>query len=512
MGSMPSSKETGSALRLRFAKRYSVLVLLLILLISSLAVPGCSKAPLAIDPQDIPPKSFHPSLEADLENRIKTHIQFLAGDFCAGRQFGTKGATRSAQYVMDEFKTLGLSPGSKNQYYQIFTAGGIPEWEASLSIIDQKGNELDKLQRSKDFIQLNPPVFFTISKSELNPKWTQITVKNTLLKAPKDDSSWKTLKPKSIILAKEESSDISHILNSATESKCGAVLLVTPSSAEGPLVAGKSATGPDAPVVLIVTEDAYSRLEKNLGQTVEISLKLNEGPARTGINVVGVLGDPSKKPTVLILAHRDSLAIEKSKTPKLIPAPGAIDNASGTAALIEIAKELKNRDDFRGAAVFLSTDGEEWGLLGANDFIKNLFFDKANLKYVINLDCVGAIAEKAQPQPLEPSKTFESVESAYEINIYATPRNGLVDSVRSHISGACRTLNMVPKVVSAPYQSDHVPFEKMGLPTIAFYSSSESCTGLHSPKDTANRVHTGAVGLLVRAIVEGVVNAGASWK
>jgi hypothetical protein len=101
------------------------------------------------------------------------------------------------------------------------------------------------------------------------------------------------------------------------------------------------------------------------------------------VNVVAVV--PGRSPeTIVVMAHRDNLG----------RSPGANDNASGTAALLELA---------RGAAltppahtiVFLSTDGGTRGALGANvfardrDFLKQRLGSAASVVAVVNLDSLG---------------------------------------------------------------------------------------------------------------------------
>ncbi|MDW3502806.1 M28 family metallopeptidase, partial [Escherichia coli] len=76
-------------------------------------------------------------------------------------------------------------------------------------------------------------------------------------------------------------------------------------------------------------------------------------------NVIGVLpGTDRSKPAVLIMSHYDSVA----------NSPGAADDAAGVAAALEVARALQAGPKPARDVIFLFTDGEEQGLLGADAF------------------------------------------------------------------------------------------------------------------------------------------------
>ncbi len=195
----------------------------------------------------------------------------------------------------------------------------------------------------------------------------------------------------------------------------------------------------------------------------------------------------------MICAHRDSPAVRKNGTVEFIPGPGAIGNASGAAALLEISKALRAGQEFKGAAVFLSVDGEEMGLTGSKEFVQNPPVDKVNLKYVIDLNCIGARGSSV-------------------IEIYATPRS-TADSVRNYIVGALRKLGIEARVTNEKYPSDHKSFEEAGFPSMVLYSSEEPYRELlHSSGDTMDAVDPRALAAIVKAVVEAVIKGAEYWK
>ena len=100
-------------------------------------------------------------------------------------------------------------------------------------------------------------------------------------------------------------------------------------------------------------------------------------------NVCGIIKGKSKK-SIIISAHYDHLgSIVKNYF------PGADDNASGTAALMEIAEEFSNCKDLNFNLVFLATTGEEEGLLGSKYFVSQDNFNPKNVICNLNMDMIS---------------------------------------------------------------------------------------------------------------------------
>ncbi len=97
--------------------------------------------------------------------------------------------------------------------------------------------------------------------------------------------------------------------------------------------------------------------------------------------------DPDLKKEYLIIgAHLDHVGSQAGK----IYFPGANDNASGSAALLQIAREFsKAQKKPKRSIIFVFFAGEEQGLYGSKYFSENMKFSKEKVKAMINLDCVG---------------------------------------------------------------------------------------------------------------------------
>jgi hypothetical protein len=95
-------------------------------------------------------------------------------------------------------------------------------------------------------------------------------------------------------------------------------------------------------------------------------------------NTIGLIKGYASPDIVLLTAHLDSVA----------EGPGATDDASGVAVLLETARALKSTSPLRNTVMFLFTDFEEGGTVGAKAFIANDPWEK-NIKVVIGFDAGG---------------------------------------------------------------------------------------------------------------------------
>jgi len=102
-------------------------------------------------------------------------------------------------------------------------------------------------------------------------------------------------------------------------------------------------------------------------------------------NIIGRLpGKTNPSSVVIISAHYDSYAEPDSET----WAPGADDNASGTAAVLEAAR-IMSRYSFAYSIKFILFSAEEWGLYGSAHYAKEAARDGEKIVGVINLDMVA---------------------------------------------------------------------------------------------------------------------------
>jgi hypothetical protein len=101
-------------------------------------------------------------------------------------------------------------------------------------------------------------------------------------------------------------------------------------------------------------------------------------------NILAIIpGKVAPKKIVLACAHYDSYS-----TNPLVSAPGADDNASGTAAILELARVLAD-EEFDFSIVLLCVSAEEWGLYGSAHYARQAREDGAEIIAVVNLDMIA---------------------------------------------------------------------------------------------------------------------------
>ncbi len=158
--------------------------------------------------------------------------------------------------------------------------------------------------------------------------------------------------------------------------------------------------------------------------------------------------------------------------------PGANDNASGDAMVLDIARELSTTKPHYTLA-FLFFTGEELGLLGSYYFVNNPTFSLKKIKLLVNLDVIG------------------SGEDGIAVV------NG---SVFTDISDKLDSLNNKMKLVSSiqkrgkAFNSDHAPFSEKGVKAIFIYAKGK--TGpYHHPDDLPNKLSMAKYNEIVKLIL-----------
>lgn len=134
------------------------------------------------------------------------------------------------------------------------------------------------------------------------------------------------------------------------------------------------------------TKNPFSIPLKNL---IRINVKADYVKAKEVVNVVGVIegsDEKLKSEYVVVGAHLDHVGQQTQK----IYFPGANDNASGSAALLQLIRAFSKNDvKPKRSIIFTFFASEEQGLYGADHFAKNLPAPKEKIKAMINMDCIG---------------------------------------------------------------------------------------------------------------------------
>ncbi|MCB9245283.1 MAG: M28 family peptidase [Flavobacteriales bacterium] len=182
------------------------------------------------------------------------------------------------------------------------------------------------------------------------------------------------------------------------------------------------------------------------GDEIECQIDAEFKPAQTGMNVVGLLpGSEVPDSFILLTAHYDHLGGMGAQT----YVPGANDNASGTAMMLDLASYF-TRNPHRYSLAFIAFGGEEAGLLGSRHFVQELekWFDPSQIRFVVNMDLMGS---GEQGMMAVNGKVFTR---EFEMLKAINAKNQYLTDVRSRGKAA---------------NSDHYFFSERGIPAFFFY-------------------------------------------
>lgn len=192
---------------------------------------------------------------------------------------------------------------------------------------------------------------------------------------------------------------------------------------------------------------------------------------RFGTNVIGVLpgSDPNlADQMVLISAHYDHLGVQKWKT-----CPGAYDNATAVAVLLEIAEQLSLRAARPKRPVcFAAFDAEEMGCLGSFAFTCREDYDDSKIAAVINMDLLG-----------------RDLLDVVDHSLFVTGTENFA-RLENEVSAACsqNNLKFIPlgSDLIGPV-GDHIAFTSSRRPVLFFTCGINK--DYHQPTDTADKVN-----------------------
>ncbi|MBW2961608.1 M28 family metallopeptidase [Mesonia aestuariivivens] len=183
-------------------------------------------------------------------------------------------------------------------------------------------------------------------------------------------------------------------------------------------------------------------------------------------NVLGLIegNDSSLKSEVIILgAHYDHLGIKGDSIYH-----GADDNASGVAALLEIAEKVKAHEkELKRSIIFIAFGAEEQGLLGSQFFVENPIVPLNNIKLMINMDMLGSLNEKSQVYMGGAGTFLGGVELMKSLG----EPNELSPVVHAGSVGG----------------SDHVSFYKKGISVLGIHTGGNE--NYHQPTDTIDTLN-----------------------
>ena len=438
------------------------------------------------------------------------HVKFLAGPELQGRGAGTPGLERASKYIADQFRQLGLRPaGEAGTYLQPFqvTVTAKPGKNNQISVNGESGS--GSLRMESDYLPLsfssngsaNGPVVFAgfgITASEFHyDDYAKLDVKDKIVLVLRYEPSYF----RGGTPDKEKGyTHHSHLVSKAINARnhgAKALILVNgqiDQKQEDKLISFGTVSGPENVGILMlqVKNAVANEWLKPSGKTLSgLRTEINDKreprsfalPEKVGLdvrvdiereqatvsNVAGYLAGRSKE-YIIIGAHYDHLGLgnESSLAPSQIGTvhPGADDNASGTAGVLELARLFSERKEQpKRGILFMTFAGEEIGLLGSSQWVNHPTLPLQDAVAMINMDMIGRVnGTKLYIGGTGTGSTFEPllkrITSDYDFKI---------DFSQDGYSA-----------------SDHTSFASKSIPVLFFFSGLHG--DYHKPSDTWDKI------------------------
>jgi Zn-dependent M28 family amino/carboxypeptidase len=437
---------------------------------------------------------------------LARHILVLASDSFEGRKPFTPGETKTVQYMETAFRSLGLAPGNGNSYLQ-----EVPMVKISLSadsvmkFSSPKGNFT--LQKLKDYVisTQNTDSLITLDKDELifagygvvapEYHWNDyagINVKGKVVIVMVNDPGFGTA-DSSLFKGREMTyyGRWTYKFEEASRQGAKACLIIHNTEAAAyPFsvvqnswgssnlfldTRGKSefhtalqgwisadatkkilaAAGKDSSLLVSANKRGFKAI--SLKETVSTKVRV-QATYNVSQNVIAKIAG-TKRPDEYIIytAHWDHLGIGAPDAKGDSIYNGALDNASGSAALLEMARAFQNlAEKPERTVIFLSVTGEEQGLLGSEFYARHPIYPLKTTVANLNMDVVN---------PHEKTK---------DVVVTGMGQNELEDYVADAVKIQGRYITPESHPEGGHYfRSDHFSFAKVGVPALDLSSGTD---------------------------------------
>jgi len=415
---------------------------------------------------------------------LQTDITYLANEKLEGRRSGTPGEGLASGYIIDGLSKAGLKP-----------LGDSGTWLQRFEIYDGRDISHTRFTINNSVLNLTseyfPLPFSAAGKLE----------GSSAVALQESGSPWfYDLKEITDAAQANPHFDLMKVLREKTRLFAGkgasAVIFYNSSKAEDGLVFDPAeGIKPEKIPALYITRAGRKKYLKDISQSLDVEIDVEmEEKKRWGHNVIGWL-DNGAPNTVVIGAHYDHLGFgEDSNTlyhgPDKVIYPGADDNASGTAALLAIARLLKKTKNLKSNYLIVAFSGEESGLIGSKYFIDHAPVPPTNISYMVNMDMIGRLNDSTH---------------VLTIGGYGTSPQW-ADLIAGTLNKKVFTLNADS---SGTGPSDHTSFYLKNIPVLFFFTGIHP--DYHKPSDEAGKInYTGELQVirLVYAIIQKMDGAG----
>jgi aminopeptidase YwaD len=450
--------------------RSSLLGLFAIILLP--ALPWGSSTLLAQSPGSCPTPA---SLTRGLEGAI-AHIRYLADDALEGREAGTQGARCAADYIAGFLRTSGLrGVGPDGSFFQTF--------EVQMGSTLGGGNTLvlgeEPLEVERDWV----PFGFSSSGSvagALVYGGPGVSVPGD----PDDRFAHLDIEGKIVVVEAADphgserptlAGDPHHKASIAAGRGAAAILVLLEEGQALPDPTSENRPSVRIPAVAVSGASAQAlRDASQTGGTVDLTVAVQPRMVEVR-NVAAVIpgSDPTLESQVVVVgAHYDHLGYggDGSLAPDAHEIHnGADDNASGTAALMEVARHFAASSEKPARTVlFLAFTGEEKGLWGSGHYVHDPIFPLENTVAMLNMDMVGRLRENT-------------------LTVYGTGTAEEFPHFLEEVNQALPEPFVLSSIPDGFGPSDHSSFYGEDVPVLMLFTNTHS--DYHRPEDDWDRIN-----------------------
>lgn len=451
--------------------------------------------------------------------RYLNDIKTLAAPDMEGRGAGTKGLTRAQHLIERRYKELGLEPAGVNGYAQPFTVVTGARLKSGNHFVVQASGSRNELKMDQDFV----PFSFSASGQVAAPL-VFAGYGATADEFHYDDYAGLDVKDKIVIVLRYEPSGFaeksgnhgltqhSQLITKAINARnhgAKAVIVLNGKLGDGEedlLTRFGSISGPEnVGIVMVQVKNAaadawFQSAGKSLKDvqeqinsgtksasfsfpdTLHLSLHIDIETTRATVNNVLAWLPGQTDEYVIIGAHYDHLG--RGNFDSLAPSqigqihPGADDNASGTAGVLELARLLApQRGQLKRSILFMDFAGEELGLLGSAAWVKDPTRPLAKAVAMLNMDMIGRIKD----------------DKVYIGGV------GTGSTFKAALEQAQKDAPFKIEYSAGGYSSsDHTSFVTRKIPVLFFFSGLHS--DYHKPSDTWDKINAPSAARLLDLI------------
>lgn len=380
-------------------------------------------------------------------------VDTLCSPSMSGRAYTNNGDKLAAEFIKNELIKNNILPFNSS-YFQ--------EFKISINTI----KENIKLTINNKNLTTGSEFLVSLSSPKTDGKYKVLMLDSNNLKSKKDIETLtgKKLKKSIVLIDKQNIKDkeILEILNKTrTKNPFNSAGIATIADNKLSWAISDGRIVNDFFKILILRDALPKKIKK-----IELKIDTEYLNGYTSQNVIGyVKGKIYPDSFIVFTAHYDHLG----QIGKDVFFPGANDNASGTAMVLDLARHFASDTSLlnKYTIVFAFVSGEEAGLLGSYHLSKNPIFSLEKIKFLINLDMVGTGSEGITVvNGTKFEKQFKLLKNINE-------KNNLLKAVVQR-GESCN--------------SDHCPFYEKGVPAVFIYSMGSENTEYHSIHDKPNKL------------------------